>query len=171
MKSQDVVIIMKILSMKKREWRLIDIAYQAIISLSEVSEGMKRLRESSLVYGDNIIHTENLREFLFHGLKYCFPAKIEMNCRGIATAHSSRFMKGFVDSESSSEYVWPYEHGESFGLSVRPLYKTVPRFAEKDDFMYETLSYIDVLRLGRVREIAHAEEKLSDIIKEYDALR
>ncbi|MGE3063791.1 MAG: hypothetical protein AB7T10_09220 [bacterium] len=170
MKSQDIVIIMKIISMKQLDWRLIDIAYQTRISLSEVSEGMKRLRESSLLFGENKVNTENLREFLFHGLKYCFPAKVERTCRGILTAHSSRFMKNFVESESISDYVWPYEHGESYGLSVRPLYKTVPGFVEKDDSMYEALSYIDVLRLGRVREIALAKEKLTEIIKKYDAV-
>jgi hypothetical protein len=170
MKSQDVVIIMKIVSMKKSEWRLIDIAYQTRISLSEVSEGMKRLRESSLIYEEKKVNTENLREFLFHGIKYCFPAKVERNCRGILTAHSSKFMKNFVKSESVSDYVWPYEHGESYGLSVRPLYKTVPKFVEKDDSMYEILSYIDVLRLGRIREIAFAKEKLSEIINKYDVI-
>jgi len=131
---------------------------------------MKRLRESSLIYEEKKVNTENLREFLFHGIKYCFPAKVERNCRGILTAHSSKFMKNFVKSESVSDYVWPYEHGESYGLSVRPLYKTVPKFVEKDDSMYEILSYIDVLRLGRIREIAFAKEKLSEIINKYDVI-
>lgn len=165
MKPQDVVIIIKIISFMEKKWRMIDVAYQIKLSSSEVNEGIKRLKQSNLIYGENKVNFINLQEFLFHGLKYCFPVKIEENSRGIATAHSSRFMKGYIESYSDSNYVWPYEYGESYGLSVKPLYKTVPQFIENDEFMYKTLAYIDVLRLGRVREVEYAQKQLEKILK------
>ena len=57
--------------------------------------------------------------------------------------------------------MWPYAYGESRGLSVIPLYKTVPEAALDDPSLYEYLALLDALRVGRSREQELAKKLLT----------
>ncbi len=168
MKKQDVVVGLSIYSMEKRDskWRIIDIANNTFLSASEITESIKRLKLSSILNSERKVIENNFLEFIVYGLKYAFPAKIGMPCIGIPTAHSGKFLKKRINTQKSDLYVWPYQNALTRGVSIEPLYKTLPKIALNDDFMYKYLALIDLIRIGRSREknIAIKEfEKLFNI--------
>ncbi len=57
-------------------------------------------------------------------------------------------------------YVWPDLEGENRGLSIEPLHINVPKAVRKDEQLYKLLASVDVLRVGRVREMNMAIEEL-----------
>lgn len=153
MKPQDILVLLKIITYSGSDWTQAQIAEELMISPAEVSGVLDRCVVSGLINSSkDRINTQALREFLIHGLKYVFPPKVGMKVRGIATAHSASPIKEHI-AEGSDIYVWKYSKGTRRGMSVEPLYKTVPAIAEKSPELYELLAVVDTLRIGRVREV------------------
>ena len=61
-------------------------------------------------------------------------------------------------------YVWPYLHGKVRGLTIEPFYRKQTDAAKEDQELYKLLALVDVLRVGRTREINVAIEKFSQVI-------
>jgi len=160
MRPQDIVVLVKILSMNNNDWRNIDIANALQISPSEVSEALNRCKIARLI--DNkkrSIHINAFKEFIIYGLKYVFPTEPGAMVRGIPTAHSASPIKEHISS-GVDVYVWPYAKGNIRGQSIEPLYKTIAASVHEDKLFYELLVIIDTIRVGRVREINFAIEEL-----------
>ncbi len=161
MKPQDIVVMLKILIYPKKTWSINDIAHSIKLSNSETHAAIKRCQLSGLF--DSLNRRPNklaLEEFIIHGIKYAFPAIIGTISRGKRTAYSAPPMNNYINYNPSDIYVWPYENGEDKGLSIIPLYRTVPIAAEKDQQLYELLVLIDCLRIGKAREINIAIDEL-----------
>jgi hypothetical protein len=165
MRPQDIVILLKITSTKKENWLNKEIADSLFISHSEVSEALNRCRAAKLIdISKRKVYTNSLLEFLFYGLKYVFPAEPGKMVRGIATAHSApplnKHIKGGFDI-----YVWQYDEGNCKGQQIEPLYKTVPEASLVDNDLYELLTIVDALRVGKVRELKLAKVELEKRLK------
>jgi hypothetical protein len=80
--------------------------------------------------------------------------------RGIPTAHYAEPLKSLLSSSAESAYVWADSSGVIKGQTIAPLYKSVPVAVKNDPALYELLSLIDAIRLGRVREQQLAVELL-----------
>ena len=159
LKPQDIVVLLRIFLYKERSWSIRMISNSIVISNSEVHMAIKRCKDSGLIEPvSGKVSSSAMAEFLIHGLKYAFPAEIGPPSRGVPTAHSAKPISDIIRSEEI--YVWPYSKGEIKGVSILPLYKTVPIAALKDSGMYEFLALIDSLRIGRVREVKIAQEQL-----------
>jgi hypothetical protein len=66
------------------------------------------------------------------------------------------------------QYAWPDEQGNIRGLSIEPLHSNVPKAAKNDALLYKLLASIDILRVGRVRELNMASNELKkEILHEY----
>lgn len=160
MKPQDILVILKVVSLKQETWTQAAIADSLMISPAEVSSVFERLIELGLInHTKDRVNKQALREFLVHGLKYVFPAKLGPKVRGIATAHSAPPIKNFI-TEGEDIFVWKSAKGNRRGLSVEPLYKTVPKIVSTNKVLYELLVIIDTLRIGRAREIGIAITEL-----------
>jgi len=160
MRPQDIVVLLKIVSMKNTSWRNIDIANSLKLSPSEVSEALNRCKIAKLIDGKKKkIHTNSFKEFLIYGLKYVFPTEPGAVVRGIPTAHSAPPVSDHFSS-GGDIYVWPYAKGNQRGQSIEPLYKTLPETVQADKLFYELISIIDTLRVGRTREIKIATKEL-----------
>ena len=46
------------------------------------------------------------------------------------------------------------------GLEIQPLYKSVVKAVKKDELLYKLLASIDMIRVGRAREVKLAIEEL-----------
>lgn len=161
MRPQDVVVLMKILSLKDRQWTYSDIAKDIHISSSEVFEALERCRLAKLVDGSKkTIHILALKEFLLYGLKYVFPVEPGPVVRGIPTAHSAPPVSEKIVS-GNEVFVWEYKKGDIRGQSIDPLYKTVPEIVHSDKELYELLVIIDTIRVGRAREVSIAIDELN----------
>jgi hypothetical protein len=161
MRPQDIVVLMKILSLKERDWTYADIAKDIHISSSEVFEALERCRLAKLVdESKKTIYRLALKEFLLYGLKYVFPVEPGPVVRGIPTAHSAPPISEKIVA-GNDVFVWEYKMGTFRGQSIEPLYKTVPEIVNSDNELYELLVIIDTIRVGRTRGISIAIEELN----------
>ena len=165
MRPQDIVVLLKIISLQNQKWRNIDIANALHLSPSEVSEALNRSKISKLIDGKKkSVNSNSFKEFLVYGLKYVFPVEPGAIVRGVPTAHSAPPISEVI-SQGEDIYVWPYANGDTRGQAIDPLYKTIPEVAQKDKSFYELLAIADVLRVGRAREIKIAIVELEKRMK------
>jgi hypothetical protein len=164
MRPQDIVVLLKIISKKGIEWQNKDLAGELFISQSEISESLNRSSMAGLIIANKTkkVNRIALMEFIEHGLHYVFPAIPGSMVNGLYTAHSHPFMQEYFSSELN--YAWPDVKGEIRGLSIEPLYKEQVKAAKKDPELYLMLALIDVIRVGRVRELEIATKKLKERI-------
>ena len=165
MRPQDIVILLKIIAKGDNPWQNKDLAAELYISPSEISESLNRSAMAGLIDADQRkkVYRQSLMEFLEHGLHYVFPAIPGTLVTGIYTAHSHPFMQLEFKTESL-HYVWPYAKGEVIGLSIQPFYKEQVKAVQEDEQLYQMLALIDVIRVGRVREMKYAIAKLKEMI-------
>lgn len=185
MKSQDIVILLKLVSLEDDERnitqqparhgivtgedpysvRSLEAALE--ISKTEVSASIKRSIASGIAIKDRKTgrprpNRQQLHEFIVHGLKFVFPAKLGPMQRGLPTAFAAPVLRDSLHSAGSLMSVWPYALGEEMGQSVEPLFQTVPEAAVKDEHLYASLALIDAVRLGNQREANLAADLLAE---------
>jgi len=150
-KPQDILILLKIISINSDAWNQKPIAEDLGLSQSEVSESVARSKYAGLLdpKGKKVMKLA-LMEFLQYGIRYVFPQKPGPVVRGIPTSHSASPLKEEI--QSTENYVWPYAKGTVRGHSIIPLYVSVPEAVFKDEILYELLALVDALRVGRARE-------------------
>ena len=165
MKPQDIVILLKLVAVKGQPWQYRDLSADLFIPLSEISASLKRSEKAGLFNkGIRKVNRLALMEFLEHGFKYVFPTSPGEMVTGIGTAHSHPFFRKFFKAEM--QYAWPDQDGDIRGLMIEPLHPNVPRAAKKDELLYKLLASVDIIRVGRVREIKLAFEELRLAIHE-----
>lgn len=158
MKPQDILIILKILLWESKKWSVASIAESTGLSTSETHGAIKRCEKSGLYSPVTRLPViAALEEFILYGIKYAFPADIGPPERGMPTAHSASPLSNLIVS-GDELYVWPYEKGTKRGISITPLYSSVPFACESDTKLYEYLALIDAIRIGRAREKKLAEK-------------
>lgn len=167
MRPQDVVILLKLSTIKSELWRMQDIASSLQISASEVSESLQRSAQARLV-SDNkrTIFSVSFLEFLIYGLKYVFPVAPGSVVRGIPTAHSAPPLNQTIVASATDNYVWADSKGTIRGQAIVPLYKTVPKIALENPALYELLALVDAIRVGKAREVKLAIDELSKRLKQ-----
>ncbi len=170
MKAQDILIILKIQSLCDQvdddnppSWSQRQLAEATEVSLSQVNAACRRLEQAGLLSpGRDRIVRSSLLEFLVHGLQYSFPVQMGGVTRGTPTGYAGEPLKGeFLASEEELVPVWPDARGSVRGLSFKPIYRSAPAAARKDQRLYEYLVLIDAIRGGRARERARAIEILT----------
>lgn len=184
MKKQDIVILLKLVSLQEQEAsELLDsgggvsrreepfsvrsLGASLGISKTEVSASLNRSLESGLAMRDHLSgrakpNRRNLYEFIAHGLKFVFPAKPKSLSRGLPTAFAAPMLETQLISAGEDIYVWPYAQGRIRGQSIDPLFKSVPEAVKNDKRLYEYLALIDAIRIGKQRESNLAAKLLKD---------
>jgi hypothetical protein len=151
MKPQDVVILLKIIAIESDQWQQKPLAEALKMSQSEVSQSVARSKYAGLLDGSGKkVMRLALMDFLQYGLAYVFPQKTGSMVRGILTAHSAPPLNTII--QSSELFVWPSAKGKARGQSIMPLYPSVVDAVEQDEKLYQLLSLVDALRVGRARE-------------------
>jgi len=165
MRPQDIVILLKILTVQDEGWQLKDLANSLYISNSEISESLERSAYAGLVDTEKRhVHRRNLLDFLLYGMKYVFPTQPGILARGLATAHSHPFFQAFIYSDQS--YVWPSPSGSVLGQAIEPFYANQVKAIQEDDELYKLLALLDVIRVGKIREKIIAEKELNEILSD-----
>jgi hypothetical protein len=184
MKGQDIVILLKLFCLNEREfvWSSKDetlatdygspysvrnLATSLGISKTEVAASLNRSLDSGLATIDQSFrrtkpNRRDLFNFIVYGLKFVFPAKLGAPERGIPTGFSAPMLQGLIISPSQDVYIWPNAYGMERGLSVVPLFNSVPVAVQSDPELYRLLALIDAIRLGRQREANLAAEQLRE---------
>jgi hypothetical protein len=61
---------------------------------------------------------------------------------------------------SEINYVWPDNKREVMGLTIEPFYKRQVKAVKEDKAFYRLIALVDVIRVGKVREVKHAIKEL-----------
>jgi len=168
MRPQDIVILLKMMILCDKKWTFAELANALQLSETEVSFAMERNKMAGLVSPDKSrVNKLALREFLIYGIKYVFPPQVGHMARGIATAHSAPPVKEFI-STGNERYVWAYYKGTKRGNTIVPLFAKIPKIIEGQPELYNFLTIIDTLRIGKKREIEIAINELDKRLNQYE---
>lgn len=172
-KPQDIVVLVKILVAQSNvHWSQNSLARELCLSPSQINMAFKRLVTAGLMTPYHppskpqpIIQA--CEEFFVHGLKYIFPAKLGEIARGIPTSYAAPILNEDIIAGNDPVPVWPYAEGEMRGVTLKPLYSSVPEAVIKhpDPLFYDMLALLDAIRSGRAREKQIAIQELSNILK------
>ena len=162
MRPHDVVVLLKIISLQGENWFNKDLSAELFISPSEISESLNRSMIARLISPDKRRVQKNaLLKFIENGIGFVFPVELGAIVRGMATAHSAPILQEFFISKSV--YVWPDPTGDSKGEAVAPLYPNQVKAALIDENLYQMLSLLDAIRIGKPREC----EKALELFKQF----
>jgi hypothetical protein len=143
----DIVILLKMITIRKHNWYLKDLATELKISQSEISESINRSQIAGFVGRDKrSVDRDCLFEFLAHGLKYTFPEEPGKMGFGVSAAQSAAPLYNIFRNQET--YVWPNKNGNRRGQFIRPLHKNIAEACMKDDRLYELIALSDVIRIG-----------------------
>jgi hypothetical protein len=152
LKPQDIVVTCKLIISKDiSDLNQIKLSQSLYLSQSEISSSLTRSAYSGLVSSDKrSVNRTKFFDFIQFGLQVVFPVQPGEMARGTLTAHSAPPLAN--DIVGTQSYVWPYAKGLDRGLSITPLYHTIPQAIVLDPQLYEILALLDAIRVGRVRE-------------------
>jgi hypothetical protein len=163
LKPQDIVILLKLVTLGNRSWSYSTLAHELAMSASEVHGGIKRAAAARLFDPQrNVPMLRALQEFLVHGVKYAYPPDRGHATRGVPTSYAAPPLNSLIVQPDEPPPVWPDPEGEVRGYEYSPLYRTVPKAAASDNALYELLALVDAIRDGRARERELAVKLLTE---------
>lgn len=171
LKPQDILFLLKLVSVGKEPWSFNKIALDLGMSPSEIHAASKRVVAARLAVreGNNIWpNIRNLEEFLLHGIQYVFVPERGALSRGMPTAYATAPLHTHFAGVSEPPPVWPDPAGEVRGESFSPLYKAAPVAAKNDPKLYELLALVDAIRGGHARERDIAKKELKQLLATAD---
>jgi hypothetical protein len=163
LKPQDIVILLKLVTLGSRPWSYSSLAYELAMSPSEVHGGIKRAAASRLFDSQrNVPVVRSLQEFLVHGVSYAFPPDRGHLTRGVPTSYAAPPLNSLLVQSEEPPPVWPDPEGTVRGYEFSPLYRSVSKAVSRDNALYELLALVDAIRDGRARERELAVKLLTE---------
>jgi len=162
-KPLDVLLLLKLVAYGDKAWNYSRLSADLGIAASQLHVALRRSAAARLLeYGpESKPYRPYLKEFLIHGVKYCFPSVTGGLVRGIPTSYAAPPLNSIISETSDPPPVWPYARGEARGIALTPIHRAVPEAAMKDPKLYELLALVDAIRAGRAREREIAARELS----------
>lgn len=159
LKPQDIAVALRLA--EKPEAQYADLGSDLGMSVSTAHKAVERLQSAGLLRpGSRAVNKHFLIEFLEHGVRYAFPAQLHARAQGIPTAYSSPALAD--EFLSDDKVVWPTIKGSMRGHSISPLYPNATELVQKCPSVYEMLTLVDALRIGRARERGIAIKKIKE---------
>lgn len=167
LKPQDIVILLKLVTLGNRTWSYSALALELGMSPSEVHSGIRRAAAARLFDSQrNVPVIRSLQEFLVHGVKYAYPPDRGQLTRGIPTGYAAPPLNSLIIQSDEPPPVWPDPEGAVRGYEFTPLYRSVPKAALRDQMFYELLALVDAIRDGRARERDLATKLLTERLEQ-----
>ena len=165
LKPQDLMLLLKLSINPGLHFTYTALAEALLVSASEVHAALARIIQSRLASRDeNGIHVARsaFANFLIFGAPYCFPAVVGGPTRGLPTSYAAPPLNALISQPNELPPVWPDPHGPARGITLHPLYPSVPAVAVRDPMFYESLALFDALRAGAARERELARKLLQE---------
>jgi hypothetical protein len=165
LKPQDLYVLLAMLVSQTKSTTYPDLGARTGLAPSAVHSALKRATAAGLaLFQDRrpIVLKPQLREFVLSGAKYAFPAVHGRLTRGVPTAYAAAPLNTIIAPSADPVPVWPHKNGTVRGLSLAPLYPTVPEAALRDENLYAILALFDAERSGQARERNIARAKLAE---------
>jgi hypothetical protein len=164
LKPQDVVVLLKLVSLGPEPWTYQRLAVELSISQSEAHAAVRRavaarlMSDAATATGRPVL--ASLLEFLVHGVRYAYAPERGSLTAGMPTGYAAPPLNKVIVQPNEPPPVWPYAEGTVRGYSFAPLYPSVPAAAARDPKLYELLALVDAIRDGRARERNLAAKEL-----------
>lgn len=139
------------------------------ISPGEISKSTQRLVAAKLVIereGEYLAEKSALLDWLCYGVRHAYPVEIIGYGRGMPTAWNCPLVKTDI-MPPEPPVVWAVSGGSVEGSMIKPSHASIPFAASNDDLLYEALSLVEAIRMGKPRELAVAREALSILVESY----
>lgn len=160
----DVAVILSLAVNKAAKSSLQEIAHELGLSSSTVHQSVQRLSNAGLLVKENRRPNRvALLNFLVHGVRYAFPARLGRDARGVPTAHAGPSLRDTF--QGAPALVWPDVDGEARGASLVPLYPQATGLPKNSPAVYEALTLVDAVRVGQSRERNAAVARLEQLIR------
>jgi len=168
-KKHDIVVLLKVLCKGAAGWKYESLQQELGLSKSAIFRSLNRCAGARFISKKPFtqFYAKNVLEFLIHGIQYVFAAEPGKVTRGIATAHTAPPLNALILSEKDV-YVWPYAKGKQRGQAIEPLLEHLAAI-ESDTALYQLLTLIDAIRVGKTREKQLAASLLTEQITNYAA--
>lgn len=163
LKPQDLYVLLALLTSVDARPTYAKLAERTGLAASAVHASLKRANLAGLVVirdGQPSVLKPQLKEFLLSGARYAFPAVLGRISRGVPTAYAAEPLKSIIAESSDPVPVWSHKNGKTRGVSLAPLYPTVPEAVSRDADLYAVLALFDAYRSGQARERAAARKLL-----------
>lgn len=162
LKPHDIYVILKIISLRREKWVYAGLSEALLMSPSETNAAVKRASESGLMRPAFGAETNPqpivaaVSEFLKHGIRYVFPARLGGLIRGVPTGFAAPGLEGVFAETGEPVAVWPWPEGTFRGYSLNPLFRNAPGAVQDAPRFHLYLALADVLRQSspRGREVA-----------------
>lgn len=164
LKPQDLLVLLALLSRGEGEVTYPELAERTGLAVSAVHASLKRAAAARLLLFQDrrpMLLKPQLKEFLLTGAKYAFPPLFGSLSRGVPTGYAAPPLNAIIAPSADPVPVWPSAKGTVRGLSLIPLYPSVPEAALRDEKLYAMLSLFDAIRAGQARERNAAQELLA----------
>lgn len=168
LKGEDVVLLLKLTGDPSRHWTVRALEEATTIPRSVVQRALKRLALAGLLDARRgEVNMSQAEEFLIHGLKYVFHARLEGESRGVPTAWAAEPLTQRISSPLGElPPVWPDSRAKQRGLAVAPLHVAAVAAARRDPQLGERIALVDAIRLGDARIRGVACEMLVDRLRD-----
>jgi hypothetical protein len=168
LKPQDLVVLLKMAILGGQQPAYVSLAKTLWISSSEIHASLGRAQLARLVQrseleGFTLVRSAVL-DFVLFGARYAFPPIRGSLARGFPTAYAGPGLRDQIAPSDEPVPVWPSSKGNVRGITLHPLYPSVPRAIEEDPRLYEALALFDALRIGAARDRQLATDALSRIL-------
>jgi len=163
LKPQDLYVLLALLSRGDGSAGYTQLAEQTGLAVSAVHGALKRAAAARLAMFEDrrpVVLKPQLREFVLHGAKYAFAPVWGSLTRGVPTAYGAAPLDSVIAPSGDPVPVWPHAKGSVRGLSLAPLYPSVPEAALKDARLHTVLALFDAIRCGQARERDAAQKLL-----------
>ncbi len=164
LKPQDLLVLLALLGRGEGEVTYLELSARTGLAVSAVHASLKRAAAARLLLFQDrrpMLLKPQLKEFLLTGAKYAFPPLFGSLSRGVPTGYAAPPLNAIIAPSADPVPVWPSAKGSVRGLSLIPLYPTVPEAALRDEKLYAMLSLFDAIRAGQARERNAAQELLA----------
>lgn len=168
LKPQDLFVLLALLARSEGGVTYAELAARTGLAVSAVHGALKRAAVARLLMFEErrpVILKPQLKEFLLAGAKYAFPPVWGAMSRGVPTGYAAAPLNTIIAPSADPVPVWPSALGTARGLSLAPLYPSVPDAALRDDKLYALLTLFDAIRAGQTRERNAARDLLEGYFK------
>lgn len=155
LKPQDLAIALKLVVLRGERLPYRELGQQMRLSQFEAHAATQRLLAARLVVDVEGVFRPViavLEPFMLYGAPYAFPPVRGEMTIGFPTAYGVSPLKEKVMFSDENPPVWPHPEGTHRGLTLQPLYESLPLAARDDKALYELLALLDALRIGQARE-------------------
>lgn len=165
LKPQDLYVLLASLIRRGKSSSYPELADLTGLAISAVHGALKRAAAARLVMFQDrrpVILKPQAKEFVLHGAQYAFPPAWGTLTRGIPTGYAAAPLNTVISPSSDPVPVWAHARGTVRGLSLVPLYPSVPDAALRDNRLYAILALFDAVRAGQAREREAAQKFLEE---------